>query len=116
MGETERFRKVAGMSVVATGSSMFSPTVLSESLVVNPLFPAVVSESLVVNPFLPQGADYRMREIMHLAHDFLQHFCRKCPTNQRLLHGHLDLFLQSGDNVRGWDSLGVRGGRLGVWV
>ena len=53
VGETERFRKVAGMSVVAAGSSMFSPTVVSESLVVNPFFPAVVSESLVVNPFSP---------------------------------------------------------------
>ena len=60
-----------------------------------------------------------MREIMHLAHDFLQHFCRKCPTNQRLLHGHLDLFLQSGDNVRGWGECGCEGREEdceGVWV
>ena len=61
---------------------------------------------------LPQGDDYRMREIMHLAHEFLQHFCRNNHTNQGLLHRHLDLFLQSGDNVRVRECEGVK---EGVW-
>ena len=43
--------------------------------------------------------DYRMREIMHIAHEFLQNFCRNNTTNQSLLHRKLDLFLQSGDSV-----------------
>lgn len=42
-----------------------------------------------------------MREIMHLAHEFLQHFCRNNSTNQTLLHRHIDLFFQSGDSVSG---------------
>jgi hypothetical protein len=41
-----------------------------------------------------------MREIMHIAHEFLQNFCRNNTTNQSLLHRKLDLFLQSGDSVR----------------
>lgn len=43
--------------------------------------------------------DSRMREIMHLAHEFLQKFCHNNHGNQVLLHRHLELFLQSGDNV-----------------
>ena len=48
----------------------------------------------------PLQNDYRMREIMHIAHEFLQNFCRNNTTNQSLLHRKLDLFLQSGDSVR----------------
>ena len=59
----------------------------------------------------PQGDDYRMREIMHLAHEFLQHFCHNNHTNQGLLHRHLDLFLQTGDNVRVWECEDVEVGR-----
>ena len=36
---------------------------------------------------------------MELAHAFLQRFCRNNPSNQRLLHNHIDLFLQTGNNV-----------------
>ena len=67
-----------------------------------------------VIPFLLQNDDYRMREIMHLAHEFLQHFCHNNHTNQGLLHRHLDLFLQSGDNVRVWMWCGC--GCVRVWV
>ena len=48
--------------------------------------------------FLLQN-DYRMREIMHIAHEFLQNFCRNNVNNQSLLHRHIHLFLQSGDSV-----------------
>ena len=36
---------------------------------------------------------------MHLAHEFLQRFCHNNENNQLILHRHLELFLQSGDNV-----------------
>ena len=55
-----------------------------------------------VNQLLPHlQNDYRMREIMHIAHEFLQNFCRNNTTNQSLLHRHIQLFLQSGDSVSG---------------
>jgi len=47
-----------------------------------------------------------MREIMNLAHEFLQHFCCNNSTNQSLLN----LFFQSGDSVSGE---GGEGARLG---
>ncbi len=41
-----------------------------------------------------------MRDIMRTAHVFLQHFCKHNTPNQGLLFRHVELFLQSGDNVR----------------
>ncbi|XP_064398624.1 inositol 1,4,5-trisphosphate receptor type 2-like isoform X2 [Halichondria panicea] len=46
-----------------------------------------------------KSEDYRMRDIMRTAHVFLQHFCKHNTPNQGLLYRHLELFLQSGDNV-----------------
>ena len=46
-----------------------------------------------------QAEDFRMREIMHMAHEFLQKFCSNNYTNQGLLHRHIELFLSSGDSV-----------------
>ncbi|KAJ8245710.1 hypothetical protein GJAV_G00273660 [Gymnothorax javanicus] len=43
-----------------------------------------------------EKADLKMNEIMHLAHGFLQSFCRGNPQNQVLLHKHLNLFLTPG--------------------
>ena len=40
--------------------------------------------------------DVRMNELMRLAHEFLQNFCRGNQPNQALLHKHLDLFLTPG--------------------
>ncbi|RWS27298.1 inositol 1:4:5-trisphosphate receptor-like protein, partial [Leptotrombidium deliense] len=40
--------------------------------------------------------DVRMKEIMRLAHEFLQAFCLGNHQNQALLHKHLDLFLNPG--------------------
>ena len=40
--------------------------------------------------------DVRMNELMRLAHEFLQNFCRGNQPNQALLHKHLDLFLSPG--------------------
>jgi hypothetical protein len=37
-----------------------------------------------------------MKEIMQLAHDFLQYFCLDNKQNQQLLHQHLDIFLTPG--------------------
>jgi inositol 1,4,5-triphosphate receptor type 1 len=56
----------------------------------------VILELLQV-PYKPK--DHRMQEIMELAHAFLQRFCHNNPSNQRLLHNHIDLFLQTGNNV-----------------
>jgi hypothetical protein len=58
-----------------------------------------------------QNDDYHMREIMHLAHEFLQHFCRGNSTNQIQIHRHIDLFFQSGDSVR--REGGREGGKVG---
>ncbi|XP_035787416.1 inositol 1,4,5-trisphosphate receptor-like isoform X2 [Anopheles albimanus] len=40
--------------------------------------------------------DYRMNELMRLAHQFLQNFCLGNQQNQILLHKQLDLFLNPG--------------------
>lgn len=40
--------------------------------------------------------DVRMNELMRLAHEFLQNFCRGNQQNQALLHKHLELFLTPG--------------------
>ena len=40
--------------------------------------------------------DVRMNELMRLAHEFLQNFCRSNQPNQALLHKHLELFLTPG--------------------
>ena len=46
-------------------------------------------------PFDRKG-DNRMNELMRLAHEFLQNFCRGNQQNQTLLHKHLELFLTPG--------------------
>lgn len=40
--------------------------------------------------------DARMKELMRLAHEFLQNFCLGNQQNQVLLHKQLDLFLNPG--------------------
>jgi inositol 1,4,5-triphosphate receptor type 1 len=40
-----------------------------------------------------------MDELIGLAHEFLQNFCADNPQNQALLHGHLDLFLNTGVSI-----------------
>ena len=44
-------------------------------------------------------SDMQMREIMELAHKFLQNFCFNNSQNQTLLHKFLDKFLNSGLGV-----------------
>ncbi|XP_071509549.1 inositol 1,4,5-trisphosphate receptor-like [Diadema antillarum] len=55
---------------------------------------AVVLELLQI-PY-DKVADTRMNELMRLAHEFLQNFCWGNPSNQLLLHKHIDLFLNPG--------------------
>ncbi|XP_040201538.1 inositol 1,4,5-trisphosphate receptor type 2 isoform X3 [Rana temporaria] len=43
-----------------------------------------------------EKTDDKMNEIMTLAHNFLQNFCRGNPQNQVLLHKNLNLFLTPG--------------------
>lgn len=43
--------------------------------------------------------DLRMRELMQLAHEFLQNFCLGNQVNQMLLHKNLDLFLNPGVSI-----------------
>ena len=43
--------------------------------------------------------DVRMNELMRLAHEFLQNFCRGNQQNQALLHKHLELFLTPGVSI-----------------
>ncbi|XP_037539386.1 inositol 1,4,5-trisphosphate receptor type 2 [Nematolebias whitei] len=43
-----------------------------------------------------EQSDKRMEEIMSLANNFLQNFCKGNPQNQVLLHKHLNFFLSSG--------------------
>ncbi|XP_022655647.1 inositol 1,4,5-trisphosphate receptor type 1-like isoform X5 [Varroa destructor] len=50
---------------------------------------------LLAIPF-EKKEDVRMVELMRLAHNFLQHFCRGNHHNQQLLHKRLDLFLNPG--------------------
>lgn len=45
---------------------------------------------------MQQGEDFRMQEIMKLAHEFLQNFCAGNQQNQALLHKHINLFLNPG--------------------
>jgi len=46
-------------------------------------------------PYDKKG-DAKMKELMQLAHKFLQNFCRGNQPNQALLHKHLELFLTTG--------------------
>lgn len=50
---------------------------------------------LLAIPF-EKKEDVRMVELMRLAHNFLQHFCRGNHYNQALLHKRLELFLNPG--------------------
>lgn len=50
---------------------------------------------LLAIPF-EKKEDVRMVELMRLAHNFLQHFCRGNLYNQALLHKRLELFLNPG--------------------
>jgi len=43
-----------------------------------------------------EKSDVRMREIMELAHKFLQNFCYRNPQNQSLMQKYVDKFLSSG--------------------
>ena len=52
---------------------------------------------------------------MHLAHEFLQHFCRGNANNQLQIHRHIDLFFQTGDSVREGGVWGGGGGGGGGW-
>uniref|UniRef100_B3P2E7 Inositol 1,4,5-trisphosphate receptor n=1 Tax=Drosophila erecta TaxID=7220 RepID=B3P2E7_DROER len=50
---------------------------------------------LLQNPY-DEKDDELMKELMCLAHEFLQNFCLGNQQNQALLHNHLDLFLNPG--------------------
>lgn len=50
---------------------------------------------LLQNPY-DEKDDVLMKELMCLAHEFLQNFCLGNQQNQSLLHNHLDLFLNPG--------------------
>ena len=50
---------------------------------------------LLQNPY-DEKDDVLMKELMCLAHEFLQNFCLGNQQNQTLLHNHLDLFLNPG--------------------
>ncbi|XP_073839343.1 inositol 1,4,5,-trisphosphate receptor isoform X2 [Musca autumnalis] len=50
---------------------------------------------LLQNPY-DEKDDVLMKELMFLAHEFLQNFCLGNQQNQVLLHNHLDLFLNPG--------------------
>ncbi|XP_059217351.1 inositol 1,4,5-trisphosphate receptor isoform X2 [Stomoxys calcitrans] len=50
---------------------------------------------LLQNPY-DEKDDVLMKELMFLAHEFLQNFCLGNQQNQSLLHNHLDLFLNPG--------------------
>ena len=43
-----------------------------------------------------QKEDILMNEIIKLAHEFLQNFCLKYSENQKLLHKHVDDFMNPG--------------------
>lgn len=43
--------------------------------------------------------DIQMKELMRLAHEFLQNFCLGNQQNQVLLHKQLDLFLNPGVKI-----------------
>jgi hypothetical protein len=44
--------------------------------------------------------DFKMLEVMRLAHEFLQHFCLNNSPNQILLEKHLDLFMTPGVRLK----------------
>lgn len=50
---------------------------------------------LLQNPY-DEKEDELMKELMVLAHGFLQNFCLGNQQNQALLYDHLDLFLNPG--------------------
>lgn len=77
----------------APGSSV-RPRKHEQRLLRNMGVHAVVLDLLQI-PF-DRKEDVRMNELMRLAHEFLQNFCRGNQPNQALLHKHLELFLTPG--------------------
>ncbi|CAG0922457.1 unnamed protein product, partial [Notodromas monacha] len=60
------------------------------------LYPQVRQHDLNIRIPYDKKEDVRMKELMRLAHQFLQGFCLSNPQNQALLHKHVDLFLTPG--------------------
>ncbi|XP_001359354.3 inositol 1,4,5-trisphosphate receptor isoform X2 [Drosophila pseudoobscura] len=76
------------------GSSVVKPRKHEQRLLRNVGVHTVVLD-LLQNPY-DEKDDELMKELMCLAHEFLQNFCLGNQQNQVLLHNHLDLFLNPG--------------------
>ena len=78
----------------STPNSSVRPRKHEQRLLRNMGVHAVVLDLLQI-PY-DRKEDVRMNELMRLAHEFLQNFCRGNQQNQALLHKHLELFLTPG--------------------
>ena len=79
---------------VSSANMVFRPRKHEQHLLRNMGVQTVVLDLLQI-PY-DKKEDLRMKELMQLAHEFLQNFCRGNQANQCLLHKHLDLFLTPG--------------------
>lgn len=78
----------------SSGGSSLRPRKHEQRLLRNMGVHTVVLDLLQI-PY-DRKEDVRMNELMRLAHEFLQNFCRGNQPNQALLHKHLELFLTPG--------------------
>ena len=83
-----------GGSTSTGGSANTKPRKHEQRLLRNMGVHTVVLDLLQI-PY-DKKEDVRMNELMRLAHEFLQNFCRGNQPNQALLHKHLELFLTHG--------------------
>lgn len=94
---TPIFKKTFHFNIVGTASDMKKPRKHEQRLLRNVGVHTIVLDLLQV-PY-DEKEDARMKELMRLAHEFLQNFCLGNQQNQVLLHKQLDLFLNPGVSV-----------------
>lgn len=81
-------------SILAPSPDLAKPRKHEQRLLRNVGVHTVVLDLLQV-PY-DEKEDVQMKELMALAHEFLQNFCLGNQQNQVLLHNQLDLFLNPG--------------------
>ena len=87
-------KETPGAATTSGGEVFRKPKKHEQRLLRNMRAPAVVLELLQI-PY-DKKEDNQMKEIMKIAHEFLQAFCLGNHQNQILLHKHLDLFTNHG--------------------
>ncbi|KAG1683402.1 Inositol 1,4,5-trisphosphate receptor [Nymphon striatum] len=87
-------QRIISLCVQETSSGGYKPRKHEQRLLRNMGAHAVVLELLQI-PY-DKKDDVRLNELIRLAHEFLQNFCRGNHANQALMYRHIDLFMTPG--------------------